>query len=307
MKRVLVTGASGFVGTNLIRIMDEETRYKVITANSSVCNLTKQKETEDLIGRTCPDIVVHLAASVGGIGANKDNPGKFIYDNLAMGVNLIEASRRGDVEKFIMIGTVCSYPKFTNVPFKEEDLWKGYPEETNAPYGIAKKTLMEMLIAYKKQYGFNGINLIPTNLYGPQDNFNLQTSHIIPAIIRKIYEAQINKREEITIWGTGSVTREFLYVDDLCRAILLAIEKLNDSQPVNIGTGIEISIKDVIMKVCEIMQFDGKLIWDASKPDGQPRRCLDVSRAKDMLGFQATTSLEDGLKNCVEWFQQLHI
>jgi GDP-L-fucose synthase len=250
-----------------------------------------------------PEIVIHLAARVGGIGANRANPGKFFYDNLMMGVQMMDAGRRVGIEKFVAIGTVCSYPKFTPVPFKEEDLWNGYPEETNAPYGLAKKMLLVQSQAYRQQYGFNSIFLLPVNLYGPRDNFDLNASHVIPALIRKCVEAIQKGESEILVWGTGKPTREFLYVEDAAEAILLAAEKYNKPDPVNIGTGFEISIKDLVELVAKQTGFKGKIIWDSSKPDGQPRRCLDVSRAEKEFGFRARMSFEGGLRKTIGWYR----
>jgi len=248
--------------------------------------------------------VVHAAGSVGGIGANKDNPGKFLYDNLIMGTHMIQEAKSRNLSKFIMLGTVCSYPKFASVPFKEEDIWLGYPEETNAPYGIAKKTLMKMVETYNEQYGFRGVNLIPVNMYGPHDHFNLTTSHVIPALILKIKTAINNKHSSITVWGSGSVSREFLYVEDLARAIELSIETNVGPSPINIGTGSEISIKDLVNLIADLMGYQGKIIYDSSKPDGQPRRCLDTSKAKKLLGFEAKIGLEEGLKKTIKWYEE---
>jgi GDP-L-fucose synthase len=258
-----------------------------------------------------PDIVIHLAARVGGIGANRANPGRFFYDNLMMGVQMMEVGRQVGLEKFVAVGTVCAYPKFTVVPFKEEDLWNGYPEETNAPYGLAKKMLLVQAQAYRQQYGFNAIYLLPVNLYGPRDNFDLETSHVIPALIKKMVDAMYepnkpNKRKElhdtITVWGTGKATREFLYVEDCAEAIVLATEKYNKPDPINIGAGFEISIKELVELIAKLTCFRGDIIWDNSKPDGQPRRMLDTSKAEKEFGFKARTSLEEGLKKTIEWY-----
>lgn len=251
-----------------------------------------------------PDIVVHLAAVVGGIGANSNNPGKFFYDNLMMGVQMMEQGRHHGLEKFIAIGTVCCYPKFTPVPFKEDDLWNGYPEETNAPYGLAKKMLLVQSKAYREQYGFNSIFLLPVNLYGPGDNFDPEISHVIPALIKKCVDAVKTGTSEVTVWGTGKATREFLYVEDAADAIVMASEKYNKSDPVNIGAGFEISIKDLVDMIVELTGFDGKILWDATKPDGQPRRCLDISRAKKEFGFVAKTDFRKGLEKTIEWYSQ---
>jgi GDP-L-fucose synthase len=251
-----------------------------------------------------PDIVIHLAAKVGGIGANRAMPGEFFYDNLMMGTQLMEMARQVGVKKFVNIGTICSYPKFTPVPFKEEDLWNGYPEETNAPYGLAKKMLIVQGEAYKQQYGFNSICLLQVNLYGPRDNFDPQTSHVIPALIRKCVEAVKNGKNEIVVWGTGKATREFFYVEDAAEGILLAAELYNKTEPVNLGAGFEISIKDLVNLIAKLSGFKGKIIWDPSKPDGQPRRCLDVSKAEKEFGFRAKTNFEGGLKKTIEWYKQ---
>jgi GDP-L-fucose synthase len=254
-----------------------------------------------------PDIVIHLAARVGGIGANRANPGKFFYDNLLMGVQLMEVGRQTGIEKFVALGTICAYPKFTPVPFKEDDIWAGYPEETNAPYGLAKKMLLVQSQAYRQQYGFNSIVLFPVNLYGPRDNFDLETSHVIPALIRKCVEAQASggaSEQALTVWGTGRPTREFLYVEDAAEGILLAAERYNQSEPVNLGAGFEISIKDLVDLVVKLTGYTGKVVWDRSKPDGQPRRMLDTRRAKQAFGFEAQTSFEGGLARTIEWFKQ---
>jgi GDP-L-fucose synthase len=251
-----------------------------------------------------PDIVLHLAAEVGGIGANRDNPGRFFYANMAMGLNVIEEARRRGVAKFVQVGTVCSYPKFTPVPFSETSLWDGYPEETNAPYGVAKKALLVMLAAYREQYGFPGIFLMPTNLYGPRDNFDPSSSHVIPALIRKCEEARLGGAESITCWGTGSASREFLYVEDCAEAIVAATERYESPEPVNIGVGKEITIRELVELIADVTDFDGAIDWDASKPDGQPRRVLDTARAESEIGFHAETSFEDGLRATVDWFRE---
>ena len=241
---------------------------------------------------------------MGGIGFNRENPGRMVYENLVMGVHLMEEARKAGVSKFVALGTVCCYPKFTPVPFREENLWNGYPEETNAPYGLAKKTLLVMSQAYRQQYGFNSIFLLPVNLYGPGDNFDPQSSHVIPALIRKIYEVQSNGQNKIVVWGTGKATREFLYVEDAARGIVLATEKYNKSEPVNLGAGFEISIRKLVEKIAKIMNYKGKIIWDTTKPDGQPRRMLDTSKAKKEFGFAAKTSFDEGLRKTIEWYRQ---
>ena len=297
---ILVTGGTGFLGKAVIQELRFKDYRNAFPIGSSV-DLRDQIECHGVFGMFRPTIVIHLAAKVGGIGANKKNPGRFLYDNLSMGANTIELARQYGINKFIMVGTVCSYPKFTQVPFKEEDIWNGYPEETNAPYGIAKKTLMQMIISYKEQYDFNGINLIPVNLYGPSDNFDPDISHVIPALILKFDEAIQNNKKEVEVWGTGSASREFLFVEDCAEAIVMAMEEHNDPQPVNIGTGKEVSIKGLVELIADKMGYEGEIVWDTSKPDGQPRRCLDTSKAKK-FGFKAETSLEDGLVETIEWF-----
>jgi GDP-L-fucose synthase len=297
--KVLLTGATGFLGKNLMPVLSE--KYEAIGVGST-WDLRDQMTCYDLISESKPDVIVHAAGSVGGIGANQDNPGKFMYENLIMGANLIEASRASKVDKFVLLGTVCAYPKMTVVPFNESDLWKGYPEETNAPYGIAKKTLMKMIETYHEQYGFKGVNLIPVNMYGPHDHFNLTSSHVIPALILKVYNAMKNGDRSITLWGTGRASREFLYAPDCADAIVKAIETDVDPLPINIGTGKEIRICDLITEIVEQMGYEGEIKYDTSKPDGQPRRCLSTMRAKHALGFTTKTDLQDGLTNTIEWF-----
>jgi len=302
-KRVLVTGGSGFLGSHLVAKLRKLGPAEIIIPRRAAYNLIEQSDVVRLFEDARPDIVIHLAANVGGIGANRENPGSFFYDNLMMGVQLIEYARRFRVNKFVAIGTICSYPKFTPVPFKEEDLWNGYPEETNAPYGLAKKMMLVQSQAYRAQYGFNSIFLLPVNLYGPGDNFDPRSSHVIPAIIRKCVEAVRNGRSSIELWGTGTATREFLHVDDAASGILLAAEKYNGSDPVNLGAGMEISIRDLTSRIAELSGFHGELIWDATKPDGQPRRSLDTTKAEKLFGFQAKVPFEDGLKETIEWFK----
>ena len=297
--KILLTGATGFLGQNLKPVLSED--YKVQGFQPSYWDLRCQKTCYQALDQFEPDVIVHAAGSVGGILANKENPGKFMYENLIMGANLIEAARTKGVKKFILLGTVCAYPKHTPVPFKEEELWNGYPEETNAPYGIAKKTLMRLVEAYHEQYDFNGVNLIPVNMYGPYDHFNLTSSHVIPALILKFYEA-IKSGEDVTLWGTGEASREFLYAPDCAEAIKLAIQKDVDPEPINIGTGKEIKIIDLAETIADLMGFNGTIFFDSSKPDGQPRRCLDTTRAKERLGFEATTDLKTGLNSTIEWF-----
>ena len=297
--KILLTGATGFLGQNLSPVLKQD--YEVQGFQSSYWDLRRQKTCHDALDQFEPDVIVHAAGSVGGILANRDNPGKFMYENLIMGANLIEAARTKGVKKFILLGTVCAYPKHTPVPFKEEELWNGYPEETNAPYGIAKKTLMRLVEAYHEQYDFNGVNLVPVNMYGPHDHFNLTSSHVIPALILKFYEA-IKSGEDVTLWGTGEASREFLYAPDCAEAIKLAIQKDVGPEPINIGTGKEIKIIDLAETIADLMSFNGTIFFDSSKPDGQPRRCLDTTRAKERLGFEATTDLKTGLNTTIEWF-----
>jgi GDP-L-fucose synthase len=300
-KKILLTGATGFVGKNIHKFL--KNKYDVIGIGSE-WDLRHQINVAHALDLFNPDIVIHAAGSVGGIGANKDNPGKFLYDNLIMGTHMIQEAKSRNLSKFIMLGTVCSYPKFASVPFKEEDLWLGYPEETNAPYGIAKKTLMNLVETYKEQYGFNGINLIPVNMYGPHDHFNLTTSHVIPALILKVKTAINNNHSSVTVWGSGSASREFLYVEDLARAIELGIETDVGPSPINIGTGSEISIKDLVNLIADLMGYQGDIVYDNSKPDGQPRRCLDTSKAKKLLGFEAKIGLVEGLKKTIKWYEE---
>ncbi len=299
--KILLTGATGFLGQNLLPVLQQD--YNVEWFKSVACDLRDQADCEDFIRYCRPDIIIHAAGTVGGILANEKNPGKFMYENLIMGTNVIHASMLNNVKKFILLGTVCSYPKFTEVPFKEHDLWLGYPEETNAPYGIAKKTLMKLLETYHEQYSMNGINLVPVNMFGIHDHFNLTSSHVIPALILKVQQAKKNNDNSITLWGTGKATREFLYVEDCVKAIKLAVEAdYIGPSPINIGTGIEIEISELIETICDIMEFDGAIIYDTSYPDGQPRRCLDTTKAKEKLGFKAETSLREGLQKTITWF-----
>jgi len=300
--KILVTGGSGFFGKNLTTHLINND-YDVVGIGSNVYDLRSQHACRKVIQHVKPDVIVHAAGTVGGIGANKDNPGKFMYENLIMGTNLIHETMVQKVPKFILLGTVCAYPKHTRVPFQEKDLWNGYPEETNAPYGIAKKTLMRLVEAYHEQYGFNGVNLVPVNMYGPYDHFNLTSSHVIPALILKVKTAMDNGESSITLWGTGQASREFLYAPDCAEAIRLAIEKDVSPEPINIGTGKEIKICELIETIASIMGFDGEILYDTTKPDGQPRRCLDTSRAKNRLGFEAKTSLMEGLTKTIEWFK----
>jgi len=303
-KRVVVTGGGGFLGRVVIEQLKEKGCKHIAAPRSAQFDLRKTAAIRKLYTQAKPDIVIHLAAVVGGIGANRENPGKFFYDNLMMGVELIEQARQMKIAKFVAIGTICAYPKFCPVPFKEDSIWDGYPEETNAPYGLAKKMLLVQSQAYRQQYGFNSIYLLPVNLYGPADNFSLSSSHVIPALIRKCIEAKKRGDKQITVWGTGRATREFLYVDDAARGIILAAEKYNSSEPVNLGAGFEISIKDLVELIVKLTKFKGDLVWDATKPDGQPRRCLDTTRAQKEFGFKAKVSFEVGLKKTIAWYEK---
>jgi len=302
--RILLTGGTGFLGKNiqenLGQFMNQD--YSLTVMGSSVYDLRCQHACRKMLQYHNPDVIVHAAGSVGGIGANKDNPGKFMYENLIMGTNLIERARIEKTPRFILLGTVCSYPKHTEIPFKEQDLWTGYPEETNAPYGIAKKTLMRLLQAYGEQYGMRGANLIPVNMYGPHDHFNTTSSHVIPALILKFYNAIKNGEQEVNVWGTGQASREFLYAPDCVEAIAKAIETEPGLRPINIGTGKEITIKELVSEISDCMGYNGFIKYDDSKPDGQPRRCLDTSKAKTLLSFEAKTNLKTGIKQTVEWF-----
>jgi len=301
-KRVVVTGGMGFLGKNVVRKLEERQCHEIFVPRSRDYDLVRMEAVERLYVDARPDVVVHLAARVGGIGANMRNPGSFFYENLLMGVQLIEQGRLHGIEKFVAIGTICAYPKFTPVPFKEDDIWNGYPEETNAPYGLAKKMLLVQSQAYRQQYGFNAIYLLPVNLYGPGDNFDPEYSHVIPALIKRVFDAKERGEKSIVAWGTGQASREFLYVEDAAEGIVLATEKYDKPDPVNLGAGFEISIKDLAELICELAGFDGKIKWDTSKPDGQPRRCLDTTRAKKEFGFVARTDLREGLKRTIEWY-----
>jgi GDP-L-fucose synthase len=303
-KRVLVTGGAGFLGSFVIDKLKERGCRDIFIPLITEYNLVDIEAVKRLYRDASPDIVIHLAAKVGGIGANRKNPGSFFYDNLMMGVQMMEMGRQFGIDKFVALATICSYPKFTPIPFKEEDLWNGYPEETNAPYGLTKKMLLVQSQAYRQQYGFNSICLFPVNLYGPKDNFDPESSHVIPALIKKCFDAMADGKGYIEVWGTGKATREFLYVEDCAEAIILAAEKYNKSEPVNIGAGFEISIEDLVHLICRLTGFKGEIIWDTSKPDGQPRRCLDVSRASKEFGFKAKTDFESGLCKTIEWYKE---
>ncbi len=302
-KRVVVTGGAGFLGGYVIDGLRKHNCKYIGVPNIEDYDLVKLDDIVRMYEAMLPDIVIHLAAVVGGIGANREHPGEFFYKNLMMGVQLIEQARNRNIEKFVAIGTICAYPKFTPVPFKEEDLWNGYPEETNAPYGLAKKMLLVQSQAYRQEYGFNSIFLLPVNLYGPGDNFNPATSHVIPALIKKCFDAIDSGADHIGCWGTGNPSREFIYVADAAEGILLATEHYNEPEPVNIGAGFEITIKELIEKIVKLTGFTGEIRWDSSKPDGQPRRKLDVSKAKKHFGFEAKTSFNEGLKATINWYK----
>ncbi len=301
-KKILVTGASGFLGKHLIQKIQEKGVRKIFTPSSKEFDLTKLEACKKVVKNM--DIVIHLAGKVGGIGFNREKPGEMFYDNIRMGIFLIDEARKAGVEKFVTIGTVCSYPKFTPVPFKEDDFWSGYPEETNAPYGLAKKMLLVQGQAYRYQYKFNSIHLIPLNMYGPGDHFDPKISHVIPALIKKIYDAKIKKENQVIVWGTGKATRGFLYVEDAVEGIILATKKYNKKEPVNLGSKLEISINDLVTLICKLTNFKGKIVWDSSKPDGQPRRKLDVSLAKREFGFVSKTTFEQGLRKEIEWYEK---
>ena len=305
-RRVVVTGGAGFLGRAVLAAMKARGLPEPFVPRRRDYDLTTEAGVARLFDDAKPEVIIHLAAEVGGIGANQANPGRYFYANMAMSLHLIEAARRAGLRKFVHTGTICSYPKYTPVPFREDELWNGYPEETNAPYGVAKKAALVMLDGYRRQYGLASAYVLPVNLYGPHDNFDPATSHVIPALIRKCVEAQVAGRSEIECWGTGAASREFLYVDDAAEGIVRAAEAIDDPTPVNLGTGGEITIRDLVELVAELCEFKGTIRWDASKPDGQPRRCVDSSRAEALLGWRAQTSLRDGLRSTIEWYRSAH-
>ena len=301
-QRILVTGGSGFLGSRIVNFLKEKDVSNIIIPRSNDCDLTIRENCDKVTKEA--DIVIHIAAKVGGIGFNQENPGELFYDNIMMGTNLMESARIHKVKKFVALGTICSYPKFTPLPFNENTIWDGYPEETNAPYGLAKKMLLVQSQAYKQQYNFNSISVFPTNLYGPRDNFDENTSHVIPAIIKKIIHALDNDQKIISLWGDGTPTRDFLYVDDAAQGIILAAEKYNHSEPLNLGSGEEISIKFLAEKIMKLMNVDLEIIWETDKPNGQPRRCVSIEKAKKEIGFQPKISLEKGLTNTIRWYRE---
>jgi GDP-L-fucose synthase len=303
-KRICVTGGAGFLGSHVVEELSRRGATDVFVPRSRDYDLRHAIGISRMLADSKPDLIIHLSAVVGGIGANMANPGRFFYDNMMMGTEIIEQSRRMGVSKFVAVGTVCAYPKFAPVPFREDDLWIGYPEETNAPYGLAKKMMLVQLQAYRQQYGFNGVYLLPVNLYGPRDNFDLESSHVIPAMIRKMAEAR-DAGETVTLWGDGSATREFLFVEDAARGICDAAERYDDSEPVNLGSGMEISMRDLAALIARHVGYEGDITWDTSKPNGQPRRCLDVSRAEERFGFRAEVPFEEGVRRTVEWWESV--
>ena len=305
-ERIIVTGGAGFLGRVVRQKLLERgvPDEAIFVPRRAEYELTQLADVERMFGDADATVMIHLAAEVGGIGANQDHPGRFFYANLAMGMHLVEESRKYGIKQFVQTGTVCAYPKHAEVPFREDDLWSGFPEETNAPYGIAKKSLFVMLDAYHQEYGMKSAVVVPVNLYGPNDNFDMRTSHVIPALIRKCVEARDHRDPELVIWGTGTASREFLYVDDAAEGILCAAEHVEEPIPINLGTGHEVMIKDLVETIVELTGFDGRIVWDKSKPDGQPRRCLDTSRAREMMGWKADVALRDGLKRTIGWFEQ---
>ena len=303
-RRICVTGGAGFLGSYILASLKHRGAREVVAPSVKEFDLVQPEAVRKMLSEAQPDLVLHLAANVGGIGANRARPAEFFHDNLLMGVQMLHESWKAGVKKFVAVGTVCAYPKFTPVPFREQDLWNGYPEETNAPYGLAKKMLLVQAQAYRAQYGFNAIHLIPVNLYGPRDNFDLATSHVIPALIRKCLDAQRTGEDTVVVWGDGTPTREFLFAEDAAEAILLAAERYDSPEPVNLGSGQEISIRDLAREIARLVGFEGRIVWDSTRPNGQPRRALDVTRAREEFGFVAKTSLEDGLRRTVEWYRK---
>ncbi len=303
-RRFVVTGGKGFLGRHLVRRLEDRNAAYIGLADLPDYDLTDPAHQERIFTEQRPDVIIHLAAVVGGIGANRENPGRYFYENLMMGVPLIHRAYQHHLQKLVALGTICAYPKFTPVPFKEDDLWNGYPEETNAPYGLAKKMLLVQTQAYRTQYGFNGIFLLPVNLYGPGDNFDPRSSHVIPALIKKCVDARESGAASIEVWGTGKASREFLYVKDAAEAILLATERYDGPDPVNLGAGFEITIGDLVRKIVALTGYEGDIVWDPTKPDGQPRRMLDTSRARDLFGFTATTTFDEGLRATIEWYEK---
>ena len=301
-KRVLVTGGTGFLGSHVVAELNRQGCEQIFSPRSREYDLREKDQIQKCLADCKPDTVIHLAAVVGGIGANRLHPGSFFYDNAIMGIQMVEEGRKAGIEKMTIVGTICAYPKITPIPFHEENLWYGYPEETNAPYGLAKKMLLVQSQAYRQEYGFNSVYLLPVNLYGPRDNFDPASSHVIPALIRKAVEARESGADKMTCWGTGSATREFLFVEDCARAICLATEKYNESDPVNIGSGMEISIRDLTTVIAGLVGFKGRIEWDPSKPDGQPRRCLDTTRAFQKFGFRSQVPFKEGLRKTVDWY-----
>jgi GDP-L-fucose synthase len=301
-KKIIVTGGAGFLGTYVVKKLDEAGCKNIFVPTIEEYDLRELAAIKKMYADARADIVIHLAATVGGIGANLGKPGSYFYDNLVMGIQLIEQARVNNIEKFVIIGTICAYPKLTPVPFREENLWNGYPDEITGPYGLAKKMLLVQSQSYRQQYSFNSIFLLPVNLYGPGDNFDPKFSHVVPALIRKFYEAKINDSDKAVVWGTGNATREFIYAEDCAEGIVKATQNYDKSEPVNIGTGVETPIKDLAEKIKDLIGYKGRIVWDASKPDGQPRRCLDVSRALREFGFKAKTNFDIGLKNTIEWY-----